>query len=169
MPRKKTPAKSLLSAQPLRLEWLDPIDLESNPRNWREHPAAQKQALAGAIEEVGWAGALLFNETTGRLIDGHARKELFAGKSLVPVLVGRWTEGQEKVILASLDPLSAMASLNKEKLESLIQETQAKHAAVREMLSTLVSRHGLACPCQGQMPIFFHFFLNPATACYTES
>ena len=42
--------------------------------NWRGHPEAQKKLLSAVMSEVGWAGALLFNEVTGRLIDGHARR-----------------------------------------------------------------------------------------------
>jgi hypothetical protein len=94
MPRaanKPTPKKE---PAPLRLVYLDPAELQANPRNWREHPKAQTAALADAIAEVGWAGALLYNERTKRLIDGHARRELFAGKGKVPVLVGSWSEQQ---------------------------------------------------------------------------
>ena len=79
---------------PLRLEWRSPAELNENPRNWRTHPDTQLAALADVIAEVGWAGACLFNERTGRLIDGHARKKiaLKRGCELVPVLVGNWTE-----------------------------------------------------------------------------
>ena len=92
----------------LRLEWRDPADLPANGRNWRRHPPAQAKAMKDAVAEVGWAGALLYNDRTGRLIDGHLRKELFSGGS-VPVLVGDWSEEQEKKILLTLDPLSTMA------------------------------------------------------------
>ena len=91
----------------LRLEWIDPAELDANPANWRRHPPEQTTALADVIREVGWAGALLYNEKTRRLIDGHARKDLFAGKNKVPVLIGSWDESQEKKILATLDPIGA--------------------------------------------------------------
>ena len=80
--------------RPLRLEYVDPDTLADNPANWRTHPEAQTSALAAVIDDVGWAGALLYNERTERLIDGHARKKLKAGGSheilfdgLAP---GRW-------------------------------------------------------------------------------
>jgi hypothetical protein len=85
------------------------------------------KALAASIKENGWAGALLYNETTARLIDGHARKQcaLQAAKSsrsgLVPVLVGRWTEEQERRILATLDPISAMAEMDEQALRNLTE------------------------------------------------
>jgi hypothetical protein len=43
--------------RPLRLEYVDPASLDDNPRNWRRHPALQKEALEAALDEVGWAGA----------------------------------------------------------------------------------------------------------------
>lgn len=57
---------------PLRLEWRSPAELAENPRNWRQHPDSQMGALSSVLAEVGWAGACLFNERTGRLIDGPA-------------------------------------------------------------------------------------------------
>ena len=80
------------------------------------------KALPEVIQEVGWAGALLYNERTQRLIDGHARKELFEGKGKVPVLIGSWDEATEKKILATLDPLGAMAEANQAALAALHAE-----------------------------------------------
>lgn len=59
----------------LRLEYLDPSQLNENPANWRMHPSSQIEALQDVMQDVGWAGALLYNESTKRLIDGHARKK----------------------------------------------------------------------------------------------
>lgn len=104
---------------PLRLEWRTKDEIAGNPRNWRTHPATQRSAMETVFQEVGWAGALLYNETTGRLIDGHMRKDL-PGQDLFPVLVGAWTEEQEKIILASLDPLGALALPDQGKLDELM-------------------------------------------------
>jgi hypothetical protein len=95
--------------KPLRLEWLDPGQLDAHPRNWKLHPGEQLDALESGIKRVGWAGALLFNERTGRLLDGHGRRERFKGKGAVPVLVGSWDEAAEAEVLATLDPLGWMA------------------------------------------------------------
>jgi hypothetical protein len=104
--------------EPLRLEWRTPAELAENPRNWRSHPAGQVAALDGLLDDVGWAGALLYNERTGRLIDGHLRREraLARGDGKVPVLVGSWDEEQEKKILATLDPIGSMASADADAL-----------------------------------------------------
>ncbi len=102
---------------PLRLEWRSPAELAENPANWKRHPQAQLAARTGVIAEVGWAGACPFNEATGRLIDGHARRKvaLDQGAERVPVLVGRWSPEQEAMSLATLDPLAALAEADTEK------------------------------------------------------
>ncbi len=51
--------------KPLRLEWRYPEELEENPQNWRRHLKAQEVAFKDAFSEVGWAGAVLYNERTG--------------------------------------------------------------------------------------------------------
>lgn len=127
----------------LRLEWIDPADLAANPGNWRKHPTAQLDALAGVMGEVGWAGCLLFNELTGRLVDGHARKELYAGKGLAPVLVGSWTEEQEAKILATLDPIAAMATADQRALDTLLRSVQTEDADVQKMLANLAAEHSI--------------------------
>ena len=79
----------------LRLEWVEAMDLRDNPANWRTHPDLQREALDELLfgeEPVGWAGAALYNEATGRLIDGHLRREVAAvHDEPVPVLVGSGT------------------------------------------------------------------------------
>lgn len=120
--RRKT--KSTSATPKLRLEWVEAGSLSPNPRNWRRHPAGQLSAIKGVIAdpEIGWAGALLFNERTRRLVDGHARCEISDPKALVPVLIGSWSEAAEKKILATLDPLANMAIADIDQLQALINE-----------------------------------------------
>ena len=130
--------------RPLRLEYLDPSQLDAHPMNWKLHPAEQLGALEDFISEVGWAGALLLNERTNKVLDGHGRRQLFAGRGPVPVLVGNWTEEQERKILRSLDPTGWMARVDGAAFELLqhgndllpaldpgSERLQALHAEVR--------------------------------------
>ena len=123
----------------LRLEWRSPSELAENPRNWRTHPQSQIEALEGVVSEVGWAGACLYNEATGRLIDGHARRKIAQqqGCERVPVLVGSWTEEQEAKILATLDPIAGMAEADPVKLEELLRDVQTSSQAVADLLAEL--------------------------------
>jgi len=123
----------------LRLEYLDPVELRENPFNYRTHPANQTKALSDVISEVGWAGALLYNEKTQRLVDGHCRLKIAAGEK-VPVLIGSWTEEQEKLILATLDPISAMAGTDQGKLDELLSEISVQSEAVQQLLESMSSQ-----------------------------
>lgn len=133
----------------LRLEWRTPSELADNPANWRTHPPEQLDALTGIISEVGWTGACLFNELTGRLIDGHARKQqpaanLVNGK--VPVLVGSWTEEQEAKILASFDPIGALATADAVKLDALLSSISAGNAGLAALLESLARANPIIAP-----------------------
>ncbi len=139
MARKRKQPDQKTGNPPLRLEWRSPAELAENPRNWRVHPENQQAALAGAMTEVGWAGACLFNEATGRLIDGHLRRKVAQaqGCDLVPVLVGTWTEDQEAKILATLDPLAGMAGADPVILDDLLKGVHTGCDDLRDMLTDL--------------------------------
>lgn len=121
----------------LRLEYRDPATLADNGKNWRKHPKLQMDALEGVIAEVGWAGALLYNEQTGRLIDGHARKKLPTKGEMVPVLIGSWTEEQEAKILLTFDPIGAMADQDGAALAALLETVRTDNASVQTLLDSL--------------------------------
>lgn len=147
--RSSTPsAEPAPDAPPLRLEWRTPAELAENPRNWRTHPPEQTAALRDVMAEVGWAGALLYNARTGRLIDGHARRELAMqqGAERVPVLVGDWPEEQEALILATLDPIAGMAKAGQEALQALLADVQTDSVAVGALLATLAVDASQALP-----------------------
>jgi hypothetical protein len=121
---------------PLRLEWIEAGSLTENPLNWRRHSQEQLESLRELVqdEEIGWAGACLFNERTGRLIDGHARKQVVDSTTLVPVLVGDWSEDAEAKILATLDPVGAMATGDSAAYRALIDSVEADGLWVRDLL-----------------------------------
>jgi hypothetical protein len=126
------------SKRPLTLEWRTPAELEDNPANWRKHPEAQMAALQAVVGEVGWAGAALYNKTTGHLIDGHARKKMAGPDEKIPVLVGEWTEEQEKKILLTLDPLAGMAEVDLSQFIALQSEVSFESPDVSAMLAGIV-------------------------------
>lgn len=106
---------------PLRLEYIPAEQLNDNPANWRLHPKDQLEAIDTLLDEVGWAGALLYNEATKRLLDGHGRKQIALKKGgLVPVLIGSWTTEQENKILATYDAVGDMAETDHDALEKLL-------------------------------------------------
>ena len=148
------PPKEPIAAPALRLEWRSPAELSANPRNWRKHPEAQQAALAGVLSEVGWAGACLYNETTGLLIDGHLRQKvaLANGADKIPVLVGNWTPEQEAKILATLDPLAGMAEADPVALDALLREVNTGCEELQQMLADLAEGAGMYDVDEGDAP-----------------
>ena len=98
-------------------------ELLPNPRNWRRHPRAQRDALEGMLSEVGYADALLARETPEglMLVDGHLRAETTPDMT-VPVLVLDVKEEEADKLIATLDPLAAMAEADTEALAALVSE-----------------------------------------------
>ena len=97
-------------------------DLRPNPKNWRTHPTAQKDALRGVLSEIGLADACLARELPDgslMLIDGHLRAETL-GDGDVPVLILDVNEAEADKLLATLDPLAAMAEKDAGQLASLL-------------------------------------------------
>lgn len=114
-------------------------ELLPHPKNWRTHPAAQSDALRGVLAEVGYADALLVRELAdGRLqlIDGHLRAETTPDVE-VPVLVLDVDAEEAEKILLTLDPLAALATTDRERLEELLGRNEFDHPAVTEMLNGL--------------------------------
>src|SRR5260370_15263747 len=111
-------------------------DLVPNPKNWRRHPARQAAALRGVLQEIGYADALLARALPdGRLmlIDGHLRAETTPDQ-LVPVLVLDVDESEADKLLATLDPLAAMAETDKLAFKDLASFVQTDSSELRELL-----------------------------------
>jgi hypothetical protein len=126
---------------PLRLEWIEAGSLAENPLNWRRHSQEQLHSLRELLDDpdIGWAGACLYNERTGRLIDGHARRSIVDPKTPVPVLVGSWSEDAEARILATLDPVAAMANGDVEAYRKLTEMVRADGLWVRDLMHNVAA------------------------------
>ena len=100
--------------------------LLSHPDNWRVHPENQSNALQGLIDQVGIADAVLVYENDDKelmLIDGHLRKDLL-GEEMIPVLVTDLDEEEAKLILATHDPITELATQNDETLKRLLDNIE---------------------------------------------
>ena len=128
-----------------------PDQLVANPLNWRTHPGPQRDALRGSLNEVGWVQQILVNRTTGNVVDGHARVEeaLSRHEPKVPVLYVDLTLEEERVVLATLDPIGAMAQRDDERLTELLRDLNVDDAGLQALLADLVPqapRVGLTDP-----------------------
>ena len=122
-----------------------PDQLLAHPENWRIHPKPQQDALAGVLDEVGWVQDVIVNQRTGHVIDGHLRVSLAIGRreATVPVVYVDLDEHEERLVLATIDPISAMAATDAAKLDELLREVSTGDAAVQAMLSSVAAKSGL--------------------------
>jgi hypothetical protein len=101
----------------------NPEQLLANPKNWRIHPPHQQKALESVLNKVGWVAQVIVNKKTGHLIDGHLRVQtaMRTNQKEIPVLYVELSEAEEDIILASLDPISALAYADTELLKNLME------------------------------------------------
>ena len=99
-----------------------PDQLLANPRNWRIHSQAQQDALSSVLEHVGLVQSVVVNQRSGFVVDGHLRVALAlrSEQATVPVTYVDLTDEEERVVLASLDSITAMAGTDEEKLSELL-------------------------------------------------
>lgn len=123
----------------------DPATLLPHPENWRTHPVVQQQALAGALNEVGWVQRVIVNRTTGHMLDGHLRVAMALERRVpeVPVSYVELEEHEEKLVLLMLDPMAGMAESDKEKLGGLLAAVQTGEAGLQQLLADLASENDI--------------------------
>lgn len=123
----------------------DPTDLLANPRNWRIHPKAQQDALEGVLENVGWVDDVIVNKRTGFVVDGHLRVSLALrhDHKTVPVKYVDLSEEEEALVLATLDPIAAIATADVEQLGLLFDGIETDHEGILALLDDLAHKTGL--------------------------
>jgi len=126
-------------------ERVAPGDLLVNPLNFRKHPVAQKNALRDAINEIGFIRSVTVNKRSGRIVDGHERvaQAIQTGQPVIDVEYVDLNEKEEKKALATMDPISEMATTDKELLSLLLRDVETGSEALQTMLGDLASDAGL--------------------------
>lgn len=119
-----------------------PEQLLANPRNWHIHQKAQQDALAAVLDQVGWVQDVIVNQRTGHVVDGHARIALAISReeASISVVYVDLDEDEERLLLASLDPLSAMATTDADAMRELLAEITVDDAALLAMFEQIAPR-----------------------------
>jgi len=122
-----------------------PDQLLANPRNFRIHSKTQQNALLGVIREVGLVDEVIVNQRTGFVVNGHLRVALALRENqpTIPVKYIDVDEAEEAEILATFDPIGALAATDASKLDELLRDVQSGEQAVQEMLAELARQNGL--------------------------
>lgn len=123
-------------------------DIVLNPRNPKEHPQYQKQMISGLIGEVGLVNAIIINKRTGHMVDGEGRYWVAKDEqqTKLPALWIDVSEEEEYKILAGLDTTVLFASINKVKMQTVIQGIQARSDGVRNIVKAIAQRNALIIP-----------------------
>lgn len=119
---------------------MDPRTIQRNPKNWRRHGRAQREAFREFKERVGWIDALILNERTGYLIDGELRLDeaIDANEDLVPVLVVDLDPEQEAEALFFKDLIGGMADVDVQAQLALAKELKAEERALKTLVEEVV-------------------------------
>lgn len=113
-------------------------ELHANSYNWRRHPLNQRLALAGVLDDIGWVQDVVVNARTGRLVDGHLRVELAAERGeTVPVVYVDLGEEEERLILATLDPIGAMAETDTVALSGILNDIETENDTIAALLEAI--------------------------------
>jgi len=122
-----------------------PDQLMANPGNFRIHPKVQQAALTGSLDTIGWIQQVIVNQRTGHVVDGHLRVSLAlrTEQKTVPVVYVDLSEEEEAQALMSLDPIAAMATTDKQKLDELLRQVNTDDENVMQFLSDLAEKNGL--------------------------
>jgi hypothetical protein len=146
VPRKKASVPEHYASRIIGYGTLDPITIKQHPNNWRTHPLGQQRALHAALHDIGWVQSVIVNKRTGHLIDGHLRLSLSLAQneSEIPVQWVDLSEEEENLVLATLDPISALAGSNTQKLHTLLQQTpDYVRPDLHAFITNLARQHGL--------------------------
>ena len=141
-----------------KLEWVSPLFLRPDTRNWRTHPAAQRRVFQAMRERLGNLDPVIVRiDENGDMVvvNGHLRVStaIENDESKIPVVILDVDEYEAGIILATLDPISEMAEVDTDKMITLrgdlkdtweqafagIEETTEKVFIENERVDTAVS------------------------------
>jgi hypothetical protein len=151
--QRKAPAKHKVAAKkPAKLpvahhfknrivgyEDVDPRTINRNPLNWRVHPELQRLAMNDALEQLGYVDTVIVNVNTRNLIDGEMRLDLAEANNepSVPVLWVDLTKAEERLALATFNPMAELAATDPEQLGKLLSDLEREGGPLDELLGSL--------------------------------
>jgi hypothetical protein len=143
-----------------------PERIRPNPKNWRTHPQAQRDALRGVLADVGVVDAVLVRPCDAAalealaalpegdasafaawldafagdfvLVDGHLRvEELQAHQGSITVLVVDLDDREAAEILATFDPVGDLAGMDKLLFVDNLADFNSTNPAVQALVADL--------------------------------
>lgn len=124
-------------------------DLQDNQGNWRIHPQIQKDAVNGVLVEIGIVDELLVYKSERQegltIIDGHLRAGEHPDVEW-PCTLLDLTDEEADLVLATFDPMAAMAQMGARAMETLLDRVRPGIAepSILDMLGGLAEQAQLA-------------------------
>ena len=89
------------------------------------------------------------------VVDGHARIEdaISAAAAVIPVIHIEISEAEERLMLATFDPISAMAKFDQERLDDLIASIDTDNPALNDLLASLSGEDIDGAPIVAPAPV----------------
>lgn len=117
----------------------------ANPLNFRTHPQTQRDAVTASITTLGWLQQVIVNRRTGYLIDGHERvmNAMQHDDQDVPYIEVDLSPSEERLALATFDPIGEMATVDSEILDQLLRDVSTGEPALQELLTEVAKDAGL--------------------------
>ncbi len=125
-------------------------DIAGHPQNPKDHPARQRAALTASLNEIGKADVLRAyysakNDNRLTLWDGHHRQGLDLDAEWW-IAVTDLDDTEAALMLATFDPIAALAETNAERLAAVLADVRTGEAALQEMLAEIAAKSGLTPP-----------------------
>lgn len=145
MPKKKTKPNNTWRNRIVGYGDAPPEELVPHPLNWRSHPESQREAVNDSLDSVGWVQDIIVNKRSGFMLDGHLRVEeaMAAGEETVPIKYVDLAEAEEAQVLATLDPMAALAEADAPKLQALLTKFETERAGLLSLLEKTTDAAGL--------------------------
>lgn len=114
---------------------VNPSELAANTMNFRRHPHIQRMALRAAIDEVGYVIPVIVNKNTMNIVDGHLRVELAIEQKItsIPVIFLDVDQEEENKLLATIDPITQLATIDKLTLDELLGTIHSQSEIINQM------------------------------------
>jgi hypothetical protein len=119
----------------------------ANPRNPRRHPQAQRDAVKGSLDTLGFIAPVIINRVSGYLIDGHERVMQALGQgddTPVPFIEVDLTEDEEAIALASFDWITYMATYDQDTLSDLLRDIDTDNAQLQALLDQMALENNIS-------------------------
>lgn len=118
---------------------VDADQLMGHPENAKIHPLAQQKSMMSILKRVGWIQAVVVNQRTGRIIDGHMRVAMaISANQKVPVNYIDIDEDMEPFAIATFDAVASQSVLDDDMYVDLIRQIENVDEPLQKLFASMI-------------------------------